>query len=277
MQRDDDPAGRVARIFDEVAEDYDQSGVAFFEPIAQGLVDLLDLAAGEHVVDVGCGRGAVTFPAARAVGPGGRVTALDIAPAMVELTRRHAEEAGLGQVRAALVSADDLGLPDASADVVASSLVLFFVPDPGTTLRTWVRLLAPGGRIGIATFGAAGETWKKIDSLFRPYLPPALLDARTTGAAGPFSSDQGVEDLFAACGATEVRTVGRSLPVHFRDAAQWRRFSMSTGQRAMWGFVPEDRRASLFDEAAAVLEEARSDGGDLVLTQQVRYTLATAP
>jgi ubiquinone/menaquinone biosynthesis C-methylase UbiE len=268
MAQEDDPAGRVARIFDEVAEEYDQSGVAFFEPIAQGLVELLDPATGEHVVDIGCGRGAATFPAARAVGPEGRVTAVDIAPAMVELTRRSAEEAGLGQVRTALVGADDLGLPEGSADVVASSLVLFFAPDPRATLRSWMRLLAPGGRIGIATFGAAGETWTKVDTLFRPHLPPALLDARTTGAAGPFSSDQGVEDLFAACGAVGVRTVGRSLPVHFRDAAQWRRFSMGTGQRAMWRFVPE---------AAAMLEEARSDDGDLVLTQQVRYTLGTAP
>jgi ubiquinone/menaquinone biosynthesis C-methylase UbiE len=269
----DDATTRVARVFDAVAEDYDQSGVAFFGPIAQGLVDLLDLAPGERVVDAGCGRGALTFPAARAVGANGSVTAVDIAPEMVARTQRQAEDLGLSQVRTTLVAADDLGLPEGSADVVASSLVLFFAPDPLATLRSWLRPLVPGGRLGIATFGAPDPVWKQVDALFRPYLPPHLLDARTTGAAGPFTSDQGVEDLFTAAGATAVRSVPRALPVHFRDAAQWRAFSLGTGQRAFWGFVPEDRRPSLFEDAAAVLEQARTGDGDIVLTQQVRYTL----
>jgi len=264
---------RVARVFDEVAEDYDQSGVSFFGPIADGLVELLAPAAGEHVVDVGCGRGALTLPAAKAVGPGGRVAALDISPAMVDLTRRAAADAGLTQVTAALVDPDDLGVPEGSADVVGSSLVLFFAPDPETTLASWVRLLVPGGRIGISTFRDADPTWTRVDALFRPHLPPALLDARTTGRAGPFSSDEAVEQLFATCGATDLRTERRELDIHFPDAEAWRRFSMSTGQRAFWRFVPEERREPLFAEAAEILEDARTEAGDLVLVQDVRYTL----
>ncbi|HEX3297373.1 MAG TPA: class I SAM-dependent methyltransferase [Nocardioides sp.] len=277
MDQQDDAATRVARLFNEIAPDYDQSGVAFFAPIAEGLVDLLDLTPGERLVDVGCGRGALTFPAADAVGPSGVVTAVDIAPAMVEHTRLRAEELGYVQVRTAVVTADDLGLAEGSADVVASSLVIFFAPDPKATLRSWMRPLVPGGRIGVATFGAPNPTWKRMDDLFRPYLPPQLLDARTTGAAGPFASDEGVEQLFAACGATDVRTVSHQLPVRFRDAAQWRLFSMSTGQRAFWGFVPDDRRESLYEQAAELLEDTRSDDGDLVFTQDIRYTLGTAP
>jgi ubiquinone/menaquinone biosynthesis C-methylase UbiE len=272
----DRKAGRVAQLFDTVAEDYDQSGVPFFEPIAQGLVDALGLAAGERVVDIGCGRGAVTFAAAGAVGPTGCVTAVDIAPAMVELTRRRAEEGGYTQVRTAVVEPDAPELPAGGADVVAASLVLFFAADPSQTLRSWMRLLVPGGRIGLATFGAPDPTWERVDALFRPYLPPQLLDARTTGEAGPFASDSGMEDLCRSCGATDVRTVRSRIPVHFRDAAQWREFSMGTGQRMFWSFVPEERRPSLYDEAAAVLEDARERAsGDIVLMQNVRYTLAT--
>jgi ubiquinone/menaquinone biosynthesis C-methylase UbiE len=276
MNGEDQPAGAVGWLFEEVAEDYDQSGVEFFVPIAEGLVDALELAPGERVVDIGCGRGAVTFAAARAVGPTGTVTALDIAPTMVELTRRRAEEAGWAHVRTELITPDEPGLPPTSADVVASSLVLFFAPEPAVTLGSWLRLLVPGGRFGLTTFGSPDPTWERVDALFRPYLPQQLLDARTSGEQGPFASDEGMEELALTCGASSARTVRRQVPVHFPDAAAWRAFSQSTGQRRFWAFVPEDRRRSLYEDAAEGLEVARVAEGDLVLHQNVRYTLGTA-
>src|SRR5690349_6541124 len=57
----DDAAARVGRVFEEIAEDYDQTGVEFFAPISLGMVDLLELDEAERVVDVGCGRCALTF------------------------------------------------------------------------------------------------------------------------------------------------------------------------------------------------------------------------
>jgi ubiquinone/menaquinone biosynthesis C-methylase UbiE len=277
MSAVEDQGRRVASLFDELAEDYDGSGVAFFGPIAEGLVEVLRPSPGEDVVDVGCGRGAVTLPAARAVGEQGTVLAVDISPSMVEVTGRLAAEAGLPQVRTAVVGVDELGLEEGSADVVAASLVLFFAPDPVATASSWVRLLRPGGRIGVATFGDPDPTWQQVDALFGPYLPPQLRDARTTGANGPFTSDEGVEAVLRTAGAAEPYSVRRTFPVRFRDADHWRAFSMSTGQRAFWGFVPEERREPLFREAADLLEGARSADGDLVLSQDVRYTLGVRP
>ncbi|MGC4111614.1 MAG: class I SAM-dependent methyltransferase [Nocardioides sp.] len=277
MDSDPEATAKVARVFDEIAEDYDQSGVRFFGPIAQGLVEQLAPVPGEAVLDVGCGRGAATFAAADRVGPAGSVLAVDIAPQMVELTRRRARELRLPQVHAKTISADDLGVVDGSIDVLVSSLVLFFAPDPLATLGVWMRALAPGGRIGLATFGDAGAAWKRIDDLFRPFLPAALLDARTTGAEGPFATDQGVENLLFAAGAQEVRTVVRPLRVLFDDAAQWRRFSMSTGQRAFWRFIPEGQHDELMAKASATLQDARDSEGHIALTQDIRYTLGLAP
>jgi ubiquinone/menaquinone biosynthesis C-methylase UbiE len=277
MDQPDDPAARVAKLFDELAEDYDQTGVPFFQPIARGLVDQLALARGERVLEVGCGRGAVTFPAAEAVGTTGSVLAVDIAPEMVAQTQRRADELGVPNVRTAVVGADDLGLPDSGFDVVASSLVLFFAPDPLAALRSWVPPLVPGGRIGIATFGEADPVWRSIDDLFGPYLPPALLDARTSGATGPFASDAGVEGLMTDAGVAGLRTVVQRLRVPFADAAEWGRFSMATGQRMFWRFVPEEHRADLFARAAALLEGTRDDDGRLSVWQDVRYTLGVTP
>lgn len=58
--------------------------------------------------------------------------------------------------RGAVADARSPGLPPASFDVVASSLVLFFLQEPVDALRAWTALLVPGGRLGIATFGPFG-------------------------------------------------------------------------------------------------------------------------
>lgn len=263
---------RVARLFDELAADYDRSGVDFSVPIARRLVELLDVRPGERALDLGCGRGAVTLPLAAAVGEAGHVTAVDVSPAMVSLTRSVAP----ANVDVACLDAAAPDLPERSYDVVASSLVLFFLPDPAAALAGWLRLVAPGGRIGITTFGPQDEVWNAVDDLFLPYLPPGMLDPRTAGTRGPFAGDASMEALFRDCGATSVRTVSEDLPVAFADAQAWRAFSMSVGQRAMWRHVPADEHDRLFADATALLERARGSDGRITLTQNVRYTLATA-
>jgi ubiquinone/menaquinone biosynthesis C-methylase UbiE len=271
-----DRVQRVARTFDAVADEYDQSGVSFFRPIASRLVGLLRIGPGERVLDVGCGRGAVTLPAAAAVGDTGSVTAVDVAPAMVAHTRTAAERGGFGNVSVAVLDATRPSLPARSFDVLAASLVLFFAPDPAATLAAWLRLVRPGGRVGVTTFGEQDEAWKQVDDLFRPYLPPGFLDPRVSTEDDPFASDATMERLMEDAGGEDVRTVREPFTVHFEDAEQWRRWSLGTGQRAFWGFVPESERAALFRRAAAVLEQTRDEEGRLVVRQDVRHTLASA-
>ncbi len=268
----EDALARVTRLFDELAPDYDQSGVAFFAPIAERLVELLEVRRGERALDLGCGRGAVLLPLAVAVGPAGRVTAVDVSPAMVALAESAA--AGLDNVQLCCADATAPGLPERAFDVVASSLVLFFLPDPAAAVRHWLRLVGPGGRLGISTFGPQDEVWTSVDALFASYLPAGMLDARTSGTQGIFADVDGVARLCRESGAAEARTVTERLPVVFDDAEAWRRFSMSVGQRAMWRQVPAGRREELYGEAAALLEGARRGDGRIELTQQVRYTLA---
>jgi SAM-dependent methyltransferase len=165
-------------------------------------------------------------------------------------------------------------LPPASYDLAVSSLVVFFLPDPGAALRSWRQLLVPGGRLGISTFGRRDQAWEDLDSVFRPYLPAHLLDARTTGGSGPFATDRGVEDLLTAAGFAHVRTTGLEVSVTFEDPAQWRNWSCSHGQRAMWESVPESDREEVMAIAAERLDAARGPEGRISLTQHVRLSLA---
>jgi ubiquinone/menaquinone biosynthesis C-methylase UbiE len=267
---------RTARLFDALSGVYDAVGVDFHGPIAAGLLEALSPRPGESWLDVGCGRGAVLLPAAAAVAADGHVTGIDISAGMVELARAHVREAGLGNVTLAVA---DASAPSVAGpfDVVASCLVAFFLPDPGAALRSWLPLLAPGGRLGITTFGPIDPRWRQVDEVFAPYLPAQLRDARTTGRAGPFASDEGMEALVSDAGYTDVRTVTRTIPVRFSDAEQWHAFTWSTGQRAMWLSIPEEHRADVRAEAERRLAAHAAADGSVTFDQGVRHTLARRP
>jgi ubiquinone/menaquinone biosynthesis C-methylase UbiE len=268
---------QVAKVFDRVALTYDSVGVAWFRPIAEHLVHQLAPEPGERALDIGCGRGAVLLPMAEAVGRAGHVTGIDLAPGMVEAMRTDIDMHGLtnADVRLQDAAAPDFGA--ATFDVVASSLVLFFLPEPAAALRRWLYLLVPGGRIGVSTFGPRDENFIAVDEVFTPFLPEQLLDARTSGTAGPFSGDDGVEALLSEAGFVDVRTTHLDVGGVFRDADHWVEWSWSHGQRAMWEAVPQEKHAQVRGEVARVLERARDESGTITLQQQVRYTLGRRP
>lgn len=265
------PRPDVAALFDRVSDTYDAVDVPWFEPIAMHLLAQLRPAPGERAVDLGCGRGAVTRPLADAVGPTGQVVAIDLAPGMVERTAADLSAVEHVQVRLGDVRTPDL--PPGQWDVVASSLVLFFLPDPLDAVRRWADLLRPGGRLGVTTFGEQDDRWEAVDELFTPYLPAGLRDARTSGRRGPFASDEGVEDLLRGGGLSDVRTTSATVAARFRDVAQWERWSRSHGQRAMWDCVPEGEQPGLVAAAESLFAAA----GALELAQVVRCTTGRRP
>jgi ubiquinone/menaquinone biosynthesis C-methylase UbiE len=152
-----DPRGEIAGVFDRASESYDRVGVDFFSDVGRALVDDVRIGDGDHVLDVGCGRGAVLFAAAEAVGPAGSALGIDLAPGMVERTAAEAAERGLDNVRVEVQDAQEPTLPAAGFDVVLSSLVVFFLPDPLAALRAWRAATCDGGRLGLTTFAGRDE------------------------------------------------------------------------------------------------------------------------
>ena len=250
---------RVAAVFDRAAATYEAVDVDWFNPIAAGLVRELAPEPDERALDIGCGRGAALLPIARAVGPGGHVTGFDLSAQMVALTQADVDAEGLANVDLQVLDASDPGLPQGTYDLIACSLVAFFLPDPASAIVGWHDLLKPGGRLGLSTFGERDPAWVELDAVFKPYLPPQMRDARTSGEAGPFGSDAGVEGLLPE--RWLPRRCGRPtqpISVTFQDAEQWHTWSWSHGQRAMWEFVPEGERAAVKATAFECLPTSRT-------------------
>ena len=268
---------KMANLFDKLSDSYDEVGVDFFQPIAASLLSSMPAAEGERWLDIGCGRGAVLLPVAKAIGQHGLAVGIDISSGMIEHARRLALHVGLRNVECEVDDAASPSTVKGPFDTISSSLVLFFLADPLVALRNWRPLLKPAGRIGVTTFGAIDPRWAKVDEVFAPHLPPEMKDARTSGKEGPFATDEGVETLFLDAGFTDVRTESTTIMVRFADAQHWYDFTWSVGQRMMWLAIPAHLRADVRKDAEARLAKYAESDGSITFTQEVRNTLGTRP
>lgn len=109
------------------------------------LWEKVGLREGDVVVDVGAGSGFFSFPAARRVGPAGRVYAVDVSEELVGLLRERATSRKAGNVAPVLSTPTHIPIEDAVADVAILANVLHGIPPE--TVDEAVRLLRPGGRL----------------------------------------------------------------------------------------------------------------------------------
>jgi arsenite methyltransferase len=108
------------------------------------------LAAGEDVLDVGCGAGTDTLVAARMVAPGGDVTGIDMTPEMLSRARAAAAEMGATNVDFVEGDVEQLPFAAASFDVAISNGVIDLIPDKEAAFSEIFRVLRRGGRLQIA-------------------------------------------------------------------------------------------------------------------------------
>ena len=153
METSNDARNKAITTYSAAADTYDHPANSFWERYGRRTVDRLQLPAGAHVLDVCCGSGASALPAAEAVGPTGSVLGVDLAESLLELARSKAEERGLINVEFRKGDMLDLKLPESSFDAVVCVFGIFFVPDMHLAVHKLSRLVKPGGRLAITTWG----------------------------------------------------------------------------------------------------------------------------
>lgn len=215
----------VGALFDAVADEYD-SVVDYFARFGMRLVEAADLQPGADVLDLACGRGAVLVPALAAVGEGGLVLGIDVAPAMVSRLRADLAPRALANVEVRVGDAEHLELPDASFDAVTGGFMIFFPPEPLRVLGEIRRVLRPGGRVALSIYdGAAGFPFQ------------AELEASIGAAPRQASPGRRFDDSAVLCAALSdggFRVVEeREMRERFRFTSleQVERWQRSTGVR----------------------------------------------
>ena len=131
------------------------------------LVGRVGVQVGQDVLDVACGTGNATIPAAEA---GASVVGLDLTPELFARARERADEAGVA-IDWVEGDAESLPFPDASFDVVLSTFGCQFAPRHDVTAGELARVLRPDGRLGVVAWtpeGFVGDFFRSLGA----HLPP---------------------------------------------------------------------------------------------------------
>jgi ubiquinone/menaquinone biosynthesis C-methylase UbiE len=179
--------------------------------VGEQLAEACDIRAGERVIDIAAGNGNATLAAAHRFA---EVTSTDYVQALLEKGRARAAAEGL-QVGFRVADAENLPFEDASFDVALSTYGAMFTPDHTKPAREMLRVVRPGGRIGLANWtpeGFIGQLFKVIGT----YIPAPM------GLKSPalWGTEPHIVELFGTQ-ARDIRTVRRHFNFRYRSAAHW--------------------------------------------------------
>lgn len=184
------------------AENYQRYFVpAIATPVSVDLMRAADLRAGERVLDVACGTGLIARLASEQVGPTGSVTAVDIAPDMIEVAKSVPTPAA-SRIDWHVSDAASLPLPDDSYHAVLCQMGLMFMEDRPAALAEMKRVLTPGGRLVVNTPGSIQRVFELMEQAIVEHISPDL--GGFVRAVFSMHDPETVADLLREAGLVDV-------------------------------------------------------------------------
>jgi SAM-dependent methyltransferase len=238
--------------FDVTADAYGRFMGRYSEPLAAQFAELAEVSAGQRVLDVGCGPGALTAQMLDRVGTDA-VSAVDPSEPFVAAARKRFPGV---DVRAGV--AESLPFPDDVFDASLAQLVVHFMTDPVRGLREMARVTRPGGLVAACVWdhgggrGPLSTFWRAAHD-----VDPHARDE--SGLAGAREGD--LADLCAAAGLGGVESSELTVRLRFDSfAAWWQPYTLGVGPAGDYvAQLDESHREVLRNRAAELLPSGPFD------------------
>jgi SAM-dependent methyltransferase len=233
------------------------------------LVELAGVRAGNRVLDIATGSGEPALTIARAVGPSGRVVAVDMSPGMLAIARERIDAAQLTNVDLVESDAESLRLDPHSFDAALCRWGLMFMPDLEGMVRAIHRALKPGARFATAVWaqadkvpmlGLARDAIRRITGIVPP--PNALDPTRLADTSI-------VERSLAAAGFRDVTIERLIVTFEFPSADAYADFrGQIGGTRATLSKMPAEVARNVREAVVASAREFANDAGIVRLNNE---------
>ncbi len=234
------------------------------------LAEALRIVADERVLDVACGSGNGAIAAARRAW--GNTVGADYVPALLERAR---ERAAAERLEIEFVEADAQELPfeDGSFDVAMSIYGAMFAPDQEKTAAELLRVVKPGGRIGMANWSPDGGVGRMFRTIAKHAPPPPGIDSPLL-----WGTEERLRDLLGD-GISDLRIERRISRQSFRSVDHHLEFFRTYFGPTQMAYerVGPAGEAALSDDLRALLEEENKadERGGLVLEAEYLEVVAT--
>src|SRR3954447_693521 len=196
--------------FNVAADAYDSFMGRYSVQLGPQMADLAGVQAGERVLDVGCGPGALT---AELVLRGAQVSAVDPSPQFVAAAQERYPDADVRQS-----SAESLPFGDGEFDAALAQLVVHFMPERGGGLAEMRRVTRPGGVVVASVWDMVGGA-----APLTPFWRAAReRDPSTEGEADRAGAGEGqLPGLFAQAGLRDVEEAAQPVNVEHASFDEW--------------------------------------------------------
>lgn len=191
-----------------------------FGPVTRWVLEAVRAAPGTRALDLGCGTGIPALALAQAIGPAGNVTAIDVDADMLAGASENARRQGLENLQVREMNVDQLEFGEGSFDLVTSTFLLMFRPDPLATVRGVRRVLEPKGRLAVVVWDTA-EKNPFFTSVFEPVRRFVALPPSEPKGPGSFrlGGDE-LERVLRGGGFSEFRIERLAFSIAFESLAE---------------------------------------------------------
>jgi ubiquinone/menaquinone biosynthesis C-methylase UbiE len=264
----------IAQVFNLVSKLYDNPSLRFFPACAEKMVDYAKIKPGHKVLDVATGTGMVAIAAAQAVGDKEQVQAIDLSESMIKQAKENLKRAGLSNIDFHVMDGEQLEFEDNYFDVITCSYGLFFMPEMSTALKSWLRVLKPGGKIIFTSFAPSAFTPQS--DIFLQQLAEYNIVPPTPRWLQLAEEDL-CKNLLEENGFINAQVRQAQLGYHLKECTDWWQCVQSAGYRGLYEQLPHEHRDDFQKKHLAEIENELMTENGIWLDVMTLFSSATKP